>query len=553
VKFSFGQNDFEPSILILAPNKTNFENTFKKEINSFNKSITKNNRKTQEPYLLSEEFLSSPENIKKMLKSEIEFSEKMDFFKMASFSSEQFLAYKFFEKFPNLLILLKDETIGGTLSDFKDISNKSKVQYVLNFSKIDIYKKDKISYANISIQLYDNKTNTVIIEKSYIGDWTNPGFEFACENQSIQCTLNNALSKALNEIIYTIASDSPTLKKEKQLALERYKVLSKDYLTGEFNQNLLDSIIPNEVADSNNVYQVLYNKDTTKFVAFYLEKVSSQNLKSLSEDKKDTNVKIISPNDMKDKKLLEEIPRTYAYIIKAVKYKNKWYFEKSNVTYFQANSIKEGQEMYFNNLQDWNFFKENSTEFNPEFWETNLFEKVPDLRKDPDWEKYGKSSWKSREANNRKFIGLYEIVADKMREHFKEFENKFQKATLIPEVERILKSNNKFIDYYIPKKGTTLVFPEDMSIVLSPVLIKFDDRLERIIYLVFYEGKTFQWTYPQLKEFKGARSFYNSFLINELEPLVDWNFSYDTLDDQSFWDNYVLKKENGTFKYLLRI
>ena len=120
--------------------------------------------------------------------------------------------------------------------------------------------------------------------------------------------------------------------------------------------------------------------------------------------------------NIKDSGYLDAIPQTYAYIVKGVKYKNKWYYEKSNVTYFEPEDNEEGRLQFFNNLQEWNFFGEGSTRPNPDFWETSLFAKIQDKRKDPDWDKYGTTIWKSEEEENRKYIGMYEIVADQLKE-----------------------------------------------------------------------------------------------------------------------------------------
>ena len=228
------------------------------------------------------------------------------------------------------------------------------------------------------------------------------------------------------------------IKKKKQLSQERLNVLSNKYLNKDFDEQFIKTVLPE---NNNNPFQLLMNNDKTKFVAFFIQQVSSQNFKDLTKNKKDKNVKIISPNDIKDKEFLEEIPRTYAYIIKAVKYNGKWYYEKSNVTYFQASSIKNGEEQYFNNLQQWNFFKENSTVFNPDFWETELFGKVQDLKKDPDWDKYGDDMWKADEANNRKYVGQYEIVVDKLREQDEkekeDYENELIKTIILPKFENL--------------------------------------------------------------------------------------------------------------------
>ncbi|AXT20772.1 hypothetical protein D7030_11620 [Flavobacteriaceae bacterium AU392] len=549
---TFAQEKFEPTILILPPNETKYEKSFKKEIAEYNSSIEKNNNTSEtESYLNSEDFLSQPENIREMIKSEIEFTKNIDFFKNASSISEQFLAYRFFEKFPNLLIILKDKKSDGSLNNLKSISENEKFQYVLNFSKIELYKQNDVGYAKIKIELFDNISNSIVLDKSYIGDWNNPGFEFACTNESINCTINNALSKALNDIIYTVAINSPTLKKEKQLSQERFNILSNEYLRKEFDEQFLKTILSN---NNDKPFQLLLNADETKFVAFFIEQVSSQDFKGLTKNKKDKNVKIISPNDIKDKKFLEEIPRTYAYIIKAVKYNDKWYYEKSKVTYFQANSINEGQEQYFNNLQQWNFFKENSTELNPDFWETNLFEKVPDLKKDPDWDKYGESIWKTDEVNNRNYIGLYEIVADSLRKEKQSkntaFEEKLNKNIFNPAYE-ILKKNNP--NNYSKLSVHSLIYSENRGLAINPVLVTDKEGIKKLHYFLAFNDsqKLYEWNYFEPVTIKG--NLFGSKVVDQIGSVTEWNFSVDNLNDDKFWNQYVLLKQGSDYKYLKEI
>lgn len=549
---TFAQEKLEPTILILSPNETKYEKSFKKEVIEYNNSIVKNNNTSEtESYLKSEDFLSQPENIREMIKSEMEFAKNIDFFKNASSISEQFLAYRFFEKFPNLLIILKDQKSDGSLNNLKTISENEKFQYVLNFSKIELYKKDDVSYAEIKVQLFDDISNSIILDKSYIGDWNNPGFEFACTNESINCTINNALSQALNDIIYTIAINSPTLKKEKQLSQERLNLLSSEYLRKKIDEQFLKTILPNS---NDKPFQLLLNDDKTKFVAFFIEQVSSQDFKDLTKNKKDKNVKIISPNDIKDKEFLDEIPRTYAYIIKAVKYNDKWYYEKSNVTYFQANSINEGEEQYFNNLQQWNFFKENSTELNPAFWETNLFEKVPDLKKDPDWDKYGESIWKTDEVNNRNYIGLYEIVADSLRKEKQSkntsFEEQLNENIFKPTYE-VLKKNNP--NNYSKLSVHSLIYSEDRDLAINPVLVTDKQGIKKLHYFVVFNDspKLYEWNYFEPLVIKG--NLFGSEIVDQIGSLTEWNFSVDNLNDEKFWNQYVLLKQGNDYKYLKEI
>lgn len=375
-----GQTKYEPQILIIAPNQTTCEKSLNKEVSDYNKKLKQSQTAlVKSKSLDSPEFKNQPENIQIMAKCDIEFSKNLDFYKQASSISEQFLAYRLSEKFPNLLIKIIDSKSDGTLTNLKYFSESEKLRYVLNFNSIELYKEKKESHVRINVQLYDNKTNSILLDKSYTGGWSNPGFEFGCAEKTIECTLSNALSQALNELIYTIASNSPTIIREKELQQERSDILLHKYYDLAFDKQSLKDIIPPSDSTINieMAYQALFNNDKTKFVAFFIQQVPSQNLKSLSDSKKDKNVQIISGKDIKDEGFLDDIPKTYSYIVSGVKFKDKWYYKKSEVTYFEAHNINDGKQKYYNNLQNWNFFKENSIEFNPDFWETMLFKKVP--------------------------------------------------------------------------------------------------------------------------------------------------------------------------------
>ena len=553
---TFGQTVYEPQILILAPNVTKYEKAFDNDVANYNKEIKKNtNTLEQEQALNSPDFKKQPENIQIITKSEIAFSKDFDFFKQASFISEQFLVYRFFEKFPNLLIKLKDYKSIGTLDDLKTLSEKEKLQYVLNLASIELYKENKINYAKITIQLYDNVSNSIILDKTYIGDWNNPGFEFACEDKTINCNINNALSQALGEVIYTIASNSPTLKREKQLQQERFDVLMNSYFNQPFDKQSVKNIISPLDSNINTdiVYQALFSTDKSKFVAFFIEQVSKQDFKTLKDNKKDKNVNIISSKDIKDEEFLDDIPKTYGYIVKGLKYKDKWYYEKSNVTYFEAKTLIDGQQKFFNNLQQWNFFKENLTEFNPDFWETKLFKKVPDLRQDPDWEEYGESIWKTDEINNRPYIGLYEMVADNMRKELEMKNSEFDKLKKKQFAHFYIELKSKNSEAYNKISEHSLIYPSDKSIVINPTLITNKDGKKSIHYFVIIgnQKNIFEWTYFEPKII--TDNLYGSQVVEQISTLTDWNFSVDNLNDLEFWNKYVLLKSGDTYKYLKEV
>ena len=548
-----GQTKYEPQILILAPNQTICEKTLDKEVSDYNKKLKQSQATLDKSKSLdSPEFKNQPENIQAMAKCDVEFSKNLDFYKQASSICEQFLAYRLFEKFPNLLIKLIDKKSDGTLTNLKAFSESEKLQYVLNFSSIDLYKEKRKSHARINVQLYDNKTNSILLDKSFIGDWNNPGLEFCCTDKTIQCTLNNSLSQVLDEVIYIIASNSPTIIREKELQQERGDILANKYYDLAFDKKSLKDIISplDSTINVDMAYQALFNIDKTKFVAFFIQQVSSQNLKSLTESKNDNNVQIISGKDIKDKGFLDEIPKTYSYIVSGVKYENKWYYKKSAVTYFEAHNLNEGKQVYYNKLQSWNFFKDNSTEFNPEFWETELFKKVPDLTKDPKWDKYGKSIWQTKEINNRDYIGMYEIVAESLRDKIKIENNVFETKTKTQFSVVYEKLKKEYPETYTKIDEHSLIFPTNKSVVINPALIKSSKGVRTIHYFVLIIDKNefYEWTYFNPIVVKD--DFFGDEVVDQIGSLTNWNFSVDSLNDEKFWAESVLLKIDDTYKYL---
>lgn len=575
---------FEPQILILTPNEFKYDKTFDKDIKSKNKELSKRPKNSEQTeFVKSEEFKKQPDNIQRITLSEINFSEKLDFSKQASFIAHQYLAYRFYERFPNLLILLSNTKSNGSPTDLKKIADNDKIQYVLNFSRIELYKKDGISFAKISVQLYDNSSQTFLINSEYEGDWTNPGFEFACSDKSIDCTISNALSKALGDIIYQVASNSPTIKRDRELAQLRFDELVSNYYSNTNDKEFLKPIIPQP--DSNIVlkdqYQILIDHSQTKFVAFFIEQVSAQDFKAMKDNKRDKNVNIISSKDIKDEGFLDDIPQTYAYIVKGVKHNEKWYYEKSNVTYFEAKTLEEGKQNFFYNLTKWNFFKENSTEFNPDFWESYFFKKVESAviknkseieeiksllakaKTTEDKEIYQDmiDDYYEKDIKNNEYFGLYEIVANQLRQEKRkqdEVFSEFIKTDFLPKFYESYCNENNLIGYVkMNGKDIPLIFPSDKSIILSPIVLdKGNEKKELHFFVLIPNGENsyivYKWNYFEpIKPQYG--SMYGQEVNKQLNQITKWNFSFDTLDDKNFWDNFVLIKTGDNYQHLTKV
>jgi hypothetical protein len=454
------------------------------------------------------------------------------------------------------LILLKDTTVSLGVLPMQQLAQKEKMDYILSFPEVQFVLNGNNKSAKITVQLYEQASNSFLINQEYIGGDENRGFEFGCDNGSLGCTINNALSIALKKIIQEIASNNPTLKHERELAREQADALDKNLLNKPYDATVLKQVIGTDNnINMNALYQCLYNNDKTQFVAFFIETNISKNFKALHDKTDNGKIDIITSKDITDPGYFDSMPKTYAYIVKAIRHENTWYYKKDHITYFDAPTLKQAQFEYLTGLIGWDYFKPNSVEYSPEFWNGNLFEKIPDRKKDPKWERY-KLMWENEERENRNYIGLNEMVADKLKKQ-KEieadaFEKEISTTILKPFFNaQANKKSNGGIRYNAIREDLVLIYPEKKYSIISPV-ITTNEKGEDSIRFIVIDPKTqsiYEWTYLKPHIIKKG-DYAGSALVEILSSITQWNFSYKTLDDDNFWSNYVLLKEDDEYKYL---
>lgn len=527
---SYGQLVYEPQILILSPYKVTYDKVLEQQVAALTMEI-KEAQKAGKITMLTDDTTGRPENIKIMVQHEKAFARTLDFSNVTSFIAGQYLSYFFFERFPNLLILVKDIKSNGRPTDLKKIAGKEQLQYVLNFPTIHFYREAGISKAKVFVQLYDMETDVVVLNKEFSGDWNNPGSQFTCRDSSLMCTINNALAPALGEVMEIVAVNSQVFRDEEQRSQEnealsdrRFEVLVRDYYPRSYDSAFISNIIsPTDTGiNSKALYHAVIDDTKTKFIAFYFD--------------------------------TDREPKTL-YIVKAAKYKEQWVYQKTYQSNFGSGDLEMMRRAFFTSLQEWGFFKEGKLEFDPQFWETNQFEKVKDIKKDPDWNKY-QEMWAAEEHENRDYVGTHEFVANELKKRRKEENDKFDSLTgrnvFLPFYEAQKKANPaRYAEFIMWGKKPTLIFPKHRKYVLNPISVT-DSAGQRTLhfYFAFAGSETvYEWTYLQPVPIKR----YSGEIIEQLGTVTQWNFSYSTLDDDQFWENYVLAKSGNEYKYLKRL
>lgn len=546
------QND--PKILILTPAKTNADPDLLKEVQAQNDTIAKMQAAAKNHHQPIDNE-KQPENIRAMQQNMLDIIPKLNFYKQISMIAQNFLVYRFFEKFPNTLILVSDTALSGELAAYKQLSEKQKTDYILDFPELAIHIQNNERVATMKVRLYERTSGTLLIDKVYNGGQNNPGFEFTCKDGTLACTLNNALSGALDDIVKQVAQNNPSIKREKQLQAERTEILLQKYYPGKFDAGFLRQVNDvDTIAGKLSPFQLLISTGRDKFVAFYCENAGPNSLKSLQNNKDKGKVDIITDKDIHDKDYLNKMPETYAYIIKGIKYKNRWYVSKDKVAYFDAENLENGRQNYFTQLQSWGFFKDDQSEFSPDFWEGVLFEKITDKRKDPKWEKYH-DMWEMEERENRDYIGLYAMVADKMKEDYKALTKKWELSIaneyLNPVLDAQVKAKaNHIVSYNPVLKDQVMIYSKARRIILSPVQVIDEQQTKSIRWFITLpaDHKVYEWT--RFKPYIMNNGFADDGIVPTLSKITKWDFSYTTLDDENFWKNEVLLKEGTHYKYL---
>ncbi|MFB6456428.1 hypothetical protein ACE38W_14240 [Chitinophaga sp. Hz27] len=546
------QVHYEPSILVLTPGKVTVSEEVKKEYDTANNNNIVAMRDDN-----AEDYAQAPANIQLMHTNLITYTRQLNVSKMFSFQAAGYLFYRFFERFKNLLVLVKDTSAGPEITALQAIASQENMEYIINIPAVLFFMKDNIRYCKARFQLYEKSSNSLLINEEYTGNETNPGFEFGCQEGTLECTISNVLSPALTDIITQVAQHNPTLKREQELAGLRREALKNILSEKKYDSILIRQVIP----DTDNkihlqaLYYCLNSPDNTQFVGFFLEEKKLGDLKSFSEKGEDENITIKTNKDIHDSTYLTSFPSNYGYIVKGVKYKSKWYYKKDKVTYFDAASPADGPLEYMQLLQRNDFFKENSADYDTAFWNGNLFKKIIDLSKSQVGA-VGKEMQASKERENRKYIGLYEIVADELKKEkateAKAFALHHGNTILEPFFKQLAANKSDHIEYDKIYGEFALIYPKDRHVILTPMKLISDKGKKTIHYYVSFPGnkQVYEWTYFPVTP---VGDIVYEYVPDTIGSLTQWDFSYSSLDDDNFWEKYVLLKEGNGYKYLKQV
>ena len=156
---------------------------------------------------------------------------------------------------------------------------------------------------------------------------------------------------------------------------------------------------------------------------------------------------------------------------------------------------------------------------------------------------------------------MYEVVAAALKKdqealrdkRERSFYNKFLKPLVFS-----VNANDTFTLKPLTKFSNDflLICPSNFKIVLCPVNVQQDGKSIFIRYFVFLQQpdstyRSFEWKYLKPTDFKNTAI--GPDFMKQINTLTEWNYTYDYVEDEKFWNDYVLAKSGDSYLYLTEI
>ncbi len=376
----------DPRILVLLPQQVTIDKKLKKEAEAFLVTARQGLvASTAEQLSMIDSLRAEPEKFERLgislaeteevIRSQPDFA-KADFGTMVTVMTTSMLWNKIaIHAYNNAKVRGVFEPTKLDSATLAQLAARRDAHFILALPSISIQvDKKKQRVAMFHAQLYD-RTGQRLFDTT-ITSGKDDGESYACRQERFDCPMTNCVTNLIPPIIYQIVQNLPKSIYEKRLTALRNEVLLRDYYGKPVSlriKNLLpiDSTMP----PLSTVFACFANPDTTAIVALYFGPKSLRTFENVNGFGI-TNIAIDAPNgDFRD---LDDETNTCGFMLTGAKVDGRWYFKRQGITYLNADSVEAGRKKFMLTLQKFNFFRPMSTEPNPDFWSSGLFERVPD-------------------------------------------------------------------------------------------------------------------------------------------------------------------------------
>jgi hypothetical protein len=514
---------FEPTLVILQPGDITIEEGLIAEKDSLVNTFESEKAANSVPIdTLKKAIAKESENFAKNTIRSYEYYRDSEYLENISYKLSNAMLYNFLELFPDQLVYPLHHEGVRSEAGLKQLAGKLSVRYLFLPEKMNFYMDGGDKFLELSYKLYDNDSGTFVMDSAITFDSQNRGGMHSCFDGSMQCLVNNAVALISNKLFGHIYLNSPLIMKEREVFTARQEYLGKEFLNNSDLDEISMIIAGNyDDIEESNVFAGKFHDSKEKLLAF---------------------AKI--PRDSNSNEVL---------LISAVQYIGRWFsrVEMESV----HGKIPDSEDSYLNLLRpiyENSYFVDSSASVNPDFWESNYFEKVPDLTK-TDAYRQTPEIFESQVEENLPYVGMYEIVAENLKnEKYKNLtkvKSEINSKNFTPFFKQLQRENPGEYAYFKEyPDGYELIFSSGMNAFICPVYYRTKSVSQKLKFFVFLPdnpGEIYLWTEPgtvEVESWQGGRH-----VIETMMEYTRWDYGYRTLDDTDFWENHILKKENGNF------
>ncbi len=437
------------------------------------------------------------------------------------------------------------DTAVHNLQEYRSLAKSQHTPFILNISQVYIQSEnepygDTIPTAQITVQLYDARRDSIIHEAHLLGQgrsWDLPADSQLISSAMITAIKSVPLEMLCRKIVGTYDT-SVAQEGDPRSAIIREQFLHRPFDT----ETLREALSQNDAGFSHiQIIGSSFSPDHKKFVAFY---------HTLPEAPTNTHLQ----NPLEDSlRLLCEPAR--GYMVYGVQYKNKWYHESMpGAVEWPGGPVSDiDQETFLlHSLERTRYFLRDSALINPQFWSIDEFDTVADFFGTADWPIFKTEPFfRQKRLEYRQYAGMPRLAATEVRK-----EVGMKKETLdSAAIQTIFKP-------FYNRRHITLAaqsgdrFPVIASSMRSELLTAIPQKIDSTNVLRYYlyipaTASYYQWMlFPE--QTITANDWWSDF-SRQIAKISGWESQTITYDDPEFWNTYVLKKENGQYKYLKKI
>jgi len=353
-----GQTDYVTKILILSPNKIKVDTSITKEYGDYALTFEKKKHQLNDYYI--ENKVNNQELELKIKESLINYLTAINVEQNVSLLLFKNLQNVHYHKNKHVQITLSKKTSDKNLNSLQDIALKDGFEFIINISSVELKIENNNAKADIEVQVYENSSKSFILEEissfSYI--------DFMCEKTNpIDCVLGMVISNKTPDIKNIISSKNPSIIKNINIRKTRGDILKAKIESTSIDTTILNEMIPDsDDAISKKAMKIqMLNETKDKCISYFVEDSTNFCRKTIQSNKSNKKHNINM--------------HVYSYFVTGSKTSGKWIYKKSKpyiqyapLYYFDQNITNF--HIYVDNY----YFIEDSTEINPDFFNSSLFE-----------------------------------------------------------------------------------------------------------------------------------------------------------------------------------